>query len=346
MSWTKYKPNEVEVSNYVGDNQKKLEEILSKVQAANYPDALIDATNEGTIQVSLTSGLSFVDLDFPPTDSSLYKQVPSTTAGDSSAARVKAPVEWKRTSEFMTGEIEVFADAIEPNDIRQGALGDCWFLCAISAIAEFPDLVRDLFPSWSHSVNQTGVYTVRFCKNGLWKNVRVDDFFPCYPGAGPIYSKSHGNELWVLLMEKAYAKLHGSYEAIKSGYAYEAMIDLTGAPYRIIRFQDEEVEEQIASGKLFDMLRDYDMQNFIMSASTPGEDVYTETGKKPDKASTGLVGGHAYTLIAVKKTSKGDLLVKLRNPWGHMEWTGDWSDNSSKWTEALKKVSLINLFDG
>jgi len=43
-----------------------------------------------------------------------------------------------------------------------------------------------------------------------------------------------------------------------------------------------------------------------------GEDVYTETGKRPGKNGTGLVAGHAYSLIAAKETSKGDKLVKLR----------------------------------
>lgn len=28
--------------------------------------------------------------------------------------------------------------------------------------------------------------------------------------------------------------------------------------------------------------------------------------------------------------------MKLRNPWGQGEWTGDWSDNSEKWTPALR----------
>lgn len=100
-----------------------------------------------------------------------------------------------------------------------GALGDCWFLCAIAALTEFPQLVLDLVET--KQVNEHGVYRVRFCKNGWWQSVRVDDFFPCFPNAGPIYSRSNGNELWVMLLEKAFSKLCGSYEAIKSGWAYE-----------------------------------------------------------------------------------------------------------------------------
>lgn len=51
----------------------------------------------------------------------------------------------------------------------------------------------------------------------------------------------------------------------------------------------------------------------------------------------GLVTGHAYTLLDVKELSNGVKLAKVRNPWSRGEWNGDWSDNSGKWTDALKK---------
>jgi len=40
-------------------------------------------------------------------------------------------------------------------------------------------------------------------------------------------------------------------------------------------------------------------------------------------------------------------LLHLRNPWGHKEWNGDWSDNSNLWTEELKKkFHLVSSDDG
>jgi hypothetical protein len=58
----------------------------------------------------------------------------------------------------------------------------------------------------------------------------VDDYFPCFVNGGPIFSSSQDNELWILILEKAYAKLHGSYLALRGGYAIDGMVDLTGCP--------------------------------------------------------------------------------------------------------------------
>jgi calpain-15 len=114
-------------------------------------------------------------------------------------------------------------------------------------MAEFPDLIRDVFHSSGserQAEQRAGLYTLSFCKNGMWQTVRIDDYVPCAAGAegGPVYSRGNGAELWVMLLEKAYAKvspsflhrltssqLHGSYQALSMGWAYEAMMDMTGS---------------------------------------------------------------------------------------------------------------------
>ena len=187
-------------------------------------------------------------------------------------------------------------------------------------------------------MNSKGKYIIRMCHCGNWEDVVVDDFFPCYPDGGPVYARGHDNELWVLLLEKAYAKLNGSYAALRSGWAYEAMIDLIGAPYTSIRFEDEDIQEMIADGRLWDTIKMHDTMGHIQTASTPGEDTLTEEGERRAKDNTtGLVAGHAYALLRARETSAGDRLVEIRNPWGQggMEWTGDWSDQSPLWTPAL-----------
>lgn len=94
-------------------------------------------------------------------------------------------------------------------------------------LAEKPERIKKLFITTEY--NQGGVYAMRICKNGFWQEVVVDDYFPCDFNA-PAFSRASGPELWVMLLEKAWAKLHGSYERIEAGLAENVFRDLTGAP--------------------------------------------------------------------------------------------------------------------
>lgn len=229
-------------------------------------------------------------------------------------------------------EPQVFDKSIEPNDILQGNLGDCWFLCAVSCIAEMPNLVERLFLTKEY--NEEGIYRVKLFKNGEWMEIVVDDYFPCLPCGGPIFSKGHGNELWVLILEKAYAKIHGSYKNIVAGKPYEALMDLTGCPTTSFTFKDDKVKDLVRNGKLWTMLKTFDKEGYIMAGGTPGEDMWTENGV-PDQ-NGGLVPGHAYSIISAVEF-QGIKLLNIRNPWGNFEWNGDWSDNSALWTEEMIK---------
>ena len=54
-----------------------------------------------------------------------------------------------------------------------------------------------------------------------------------------MFSRANGNELWVLLLEKAMAKVHGNYYTLRGGFANEGMMDLTGCPTECFDFEDE-----------------------------------------------------------------------------------------------------------
>lgn len=116
-------------------------------------------------------------------------------------------IQWRRPKDFMEidpsqnlNDITVYS-SIDPTDIVLGALSDSWLLCALSALAERPALIERIFVTKEY--NENGVYQLKFCKNGEWQNVVLDDYFPCFPNGGPIFSRNNGNELWTLLIEKA-----------------------------------------------------------------------------------------------------------------------------------------------
>lgn len=313
-----------------------VEKQLSKVKALR----LGELSKESAYIVQercLEYGVLYVDCSFPPLSARLPPA--SRTNG--------AVLTWKRPDEFMIGPHTLLCSTIEPGDIRPGSLADCWLQCALASLAEFPDLVENLFVDFPCKT-RAGVYCVRLCRNGNWQKYVLDDYFPCFAdGGGPVYSRNHGNELWVMLIEKAFAKSFDSFASMEFGWSYEAMIDLTGCPFKTIRLQDEEVMEDIASGLLWRTLLEHSEVGYLLSATTPGEDIYSEERIKAvdfigtagrSQGANGLVAGHTYTILTVIETINGEhQLLKLRNPWGSFEWQGDWSDSSTLWTPALRE---------
>ena len=76
---------------------------------------------------------------------------------------------------------------------------------------------------------------MRLCHNGEWRTLLLDDSFPCLQsnpsGVGvPAFAYGARRQLWVALIEKAFAKLHGCYEALDGGTTDEALETLTGFP--------------------------------------------------------------------------------------------------------------------
>jgi len=125
-------------------------------------------------------------------------------------------IHWRRPEDFLKPNYElgtlkhvIFQDSCEPSDIKPGILSNEWFLSALAIVAERPEFIERLFIT--NEINQVGVYKLKICKNGLWQVVTIDDMFPCYPMGQPIFSTAYSNEIWVLLLEKAYAKVHGGY---------------------------------------------------------------------------------------------------------------------------------------
>jgi|TARA_B110001450_G_scaffold225245_1_gene223325 calpain-15 len=86
-------------------------------------------------------------------------------------------------------------------------------LGVLAATAENPTRIKKLFDL---SRQQPGRYAVDVTKNGEAIEVIVDDQFPCL-NQRPIFSSAHGKELWVLVLEKVWGKIHRTYKRIEAG---------------------------------------------------------------------------------------------------------------------------------
>eukprot|EP00635_Sarcinochrysidales_sp_CCMP3193_P004963 CAMPEP_0118899356 /NCGR_PEP_ID=MMETSP1166-20130328/5946_1 /TAXON_ID=1104430 /ORGANISM="Chrysoreinhardia sp, Strain CCMP3193" /LENGTH=824 /DNA_ID=CAMNT_0006838483 /DNA_START=1 /DNA_END=2475 /DNA_ORIENTATION=- len=183
----------------------------------------------GGVFVAEEDSLSlYSDPDFPASDESL---------GPQTIQKSKSGVVWLRGPALLGGSqgepVKLF-NGIEPNDVAQGALGDCWLLSAISAVTEFPLFVEDnLFVT--KELNPAGEYDLRLydARARDFKIVTVDDAVPCAKGSWwqpprPLFAQPADNELYILLIEKAFAKLCGSYDMLSGGYPLLAWCAMTG----------------------------------------------------------------------------------------------------------------------
>jgi calpain-15 len=285
----------------------------------------LEKYNEIMTKLQANPGERFTDTDFPPEASSLAK---------SKCERVEG-LAWKRISEIWPDatEFQLFGE-IKPCEIDQGKLGDCYFISAVSVLAENPHLIKRLFHTPDY--NPHGIYSLWLCDSGEWRNVIIDDYIPVKPTSGqPAFSGGTPDNLWVMLLEKAFAKVFGSFNAIQGGAETEALVLLTGAPGEFVQYTDAE--------SLWAKIKPMADMGFMLTCGSKNHD--KETGanaEKPDIAgsetidSMGIVSRHAYSILGLYQFDD-ERLVKMRNPWGKHEWTGDWSDKSNRWTEDEKK---------
>jgi len=235
-----------------------------------------------------------------------------------------------------------------PGDVVQGALTDCWFLGGLSTLATRPELLSALFVNHSPACEQYGVYTVRFYKGGEWKDVVIDDRLPCTQDRHFLFARAKDpTELWVPLLEKAYAKLHSCYECLSEGTMGYALKDLTAGAPQTVKFSDPDVESRIKNGMLWK-----EAENLLRSGSLLGCAV-REEGKKGHKQAnrSGLLAGHTYAVLELKEFDLKRMgmpafrddpilrLIKVRNPWGKGDFNGAWSPKSEYW----KKYEQIAL---
>uniref|UniRef100_A0A8C0HDV1 Calpain-3 n=1 Tax=Chelonoidis abingdonii TaxID=106734 RepID=A0A8C0HDV1_CHEAB len=220
-------------------------------------------------------------------------------------------------------------------DICQGELGDCWFLAAIACLTLNEKLLCRVIPHDQTFIkNYAGIFHFQFWRYGNWVDVVIDDCLPTYNNQLVFTKSSQRNEFWSALLEKAYAKVHGSYEALKGGNTTEAMEDFTGGVTEFYEIKD-------APKDIYKIMKHAKDRGSLMACSIDTiVPMQFET-----RMTCGLVKGHAYSVTAVEETSfkAGKLkLVRLRNPWGQVEWKGAWSDNSDEWN-FIDKAEKIRL---
>uniref|UniRef100_A0A8R1HS41 Calpain catalytic domain-containing protein n=1 Tax=Caenorhabditis japonica TaxID=281687 RepID=A0A8R1HS41_CAEJA len=241
---------------------------------------------------------------------------------------------WKRASELF--ENPVIISTIDCHTIKQTVISDCSFISALNIAALYETRFKKqlvtsiIFPQDSHGkpiYNPLGKYFIKFHINGVWRKVVIDDYFPVDEHDRMMCSTTENKgELWVSLLEKAYMKVMGGYDFPGSNSNID-LNALTGwIPERIDLTAIPKTEKDDVFRKLFNRFHRGDCLITLATGKM------TEENQKR----SGLVETHAYAVIDIRCV-EDRRLMKVKNPWTHSRWKGNFSElDKLNWTAKMK----------
>ncbi|XP_062847568.1 calpain-2 catalytic subunit-like isoform X2 [Trichomycterus rosablanca] len=291
------------------------------------PQKFLDQDYEELRRDSVESKSRFVDETFPPDKSSIGQNL----LDNDKMARVK----WIRPTN-MVKDPYLVVKGESRFDFAQGDLGDCWFLAAIGAITFQKDIMDEIIPeNQSFSKDYAGIFHFRFWRFGKWVDVVIDDKLPTINGKLIFVHCKTRNEFWPALLEKAYAKVCGSYADLRDGLVSEALRDFTGRVFFTLTLEPDRP-------KYWSLMKRAAQHRSLMGCGSRHGATSANT-----ELPNGIVERHAYTITDVHKVlSNGESvkLVRLLNPWGRKEWKGQWSARSPLWktVSAEDRTKLLD----
>ncbi|XP_066982446.1 calpain-C [Macrobrachium rosenbergii] len=260
------------------------------------------------------------DPDFPASQTSVfYHQTPPFT------------FQWRRPKELSSNPVFIREECSQ-FDIVHGKLGDRWFVSCLGCLHLTKGLFYRVVPAdqdFEQDAGYCGVFRFRVWWCGEWKEVLVDDRLPTVNGKLVFVHSQSTNQFWPSLLEKAYAKLHGSYEALKYGTSLDGLSDFTGGIAESISLR----ADPTTCGRLLSKLLE------LTSIVTAVVNQHSHNKVHSEKLASGIVMGINYRIYAVEKVDRYNgeqvCLVRMRTPVGtSAEYLGAWGRSTPEWDEV------------
>jgi hypothetical protein len=210
------------------------------------------------------------------------------------------------------------AAAIDRNDVKQGGLGDCYLLAALVSVATTdPSLIERMIED-----NGDGSYTVHLWDIGPFSRnarLRVEPSFP-YVRRGtrevPAFAALGDSErvegerryeIWPAVLEKAWAKFKGSYEATEDWHSSGPLSFVSGAPVTNLDPADMDADEISKT-----LVEAFEEGHPTVLSTATFEDYPAGSEEVRLMNELNLVGFHAYSVVGTTRDGR----VRLWNPWG------------------------------
>ncbi|CAG8792011.1 20341_t:CDS:2, partial [Cetraspora pellucida] len=250
-------------------------------------------------------------------------------------------VEIKRIPDFIQDPIFFINDAF-PGELRQGALGDCWFIAALAAIEDFPRVIKSIAVARDE---KNGIYGFVFFKKNLWIGTIVDDNVIVKQNGHYYYNEcTCRRETWASLLESTVRLMPRFTVATKTLTEDMWEMDMSGQT-KTSYTCTEILSNQAKKDTLWESLLGRKKNQIAFGCGTCSK----PSPDEPDIRTDGLVYNHAYSVIrAVNFNPYGIFkvqLVEVRNPWAFTEWKLAWNDSDPIWKPGYATKLKYSLDD-
>ena len=282
----------------------------------------------------------FLDDKFTPDKQSLMDKSKKSTGID------KINIEqcdWIRASDLFKESINLFPSKREEEEFHKFIInfrnnkGELFshytqFFHGISILSSIPNLIENIFES--KEINENGYYTLYVYINNDFQKILIDDELPVVKGTQTLrFSKPDKDEIWLPLLEKAFAKAHGGYGSLITSDITEVIQFFTGVPvekFNINDLDDEDLTIVMHNCK----------ENFVFLE--PKKDICKEIG---------IIEGKAYQLKDVfdlggnENEGKNNIVLKIYNMFESNKYQGKWSKDGELFTQEIKTKVNFNQDD-